>query len=218
MYRIVHLIRRDLMLQKGQRTLLFAIVLSVVAGIVVANSPAFAVGTIMLVAYLMTVYVNAYDFKYNAELGYRSLPVPPATLIISRYLAVVVFAALSLGISIAASLVLRATGVIRLDSGWTLPLVTLTLSAVGLYFAVFFPLYYKLGYMSSRWVNYFLMIGLYIGLGRMQSSGPFSPSIDAPTMREQLSALDLGPVLLAALVLFILSMLLSIRIDRSREL
>ena len=96
--------------------------------------------------------------------------------------------------------------------------MTLTLSAVGLYFAVFFPLYYKLGYMSSRWVNYFLMIGLYIGLGRMQSSGPFSPSIDAPTMREQLSALDLGPVLLAALVLFILSMLLSIRIDRSREL
>ena len=71
--------------------------------------------------------------------------------------------------------------------------MTLTLSAVGLYFAVFFPLYYKLGYMSSRWVNYFLMIGLYIGLGRMQSSGPFSPSIDAPTMRGTAERTGSGP-------------------------
>ena len=29
-----------------------------------------------MASYFIVVYVNAYDFKYNAELGYRSCPSP----------------------------------------------------------------------------------------------------------------------------------------------
>lgn len=46
MYKLVHLIRRDLLVQKRQRTIILPALMSAAAAVILPNSPAFAVGMI----------------------------------------------------------------------------------------------------------------------------------------------------------------------------
>jgi hypothetical protein len=218
MYKLMHLVSRDLLVQKRQRTLVLPALLSITSAIVLPKAPTFAVGTIIMASYFIVVYVNAYDFKYNAELGYRSLPISRASLVVARYLGVVVFALASLAISITASTIFQAVGLFEVDYGWTLPLVGLAFCTLSLYYAVFFPVYFKLGYMKSRWANYILLIVLYGGLGSVRSVGSTDVRLTAPVLSDMFSAPYSAVAVVLCLGAFLLSMALSISLERSREL
>jgi len=220
MSKLIHLVRRDLMVHKRERSLVVPALLCVAAAIFLESTPGFAVGLITTVVYHVVVYTNAYDFKYNVQLGYRSLPIPRASLIVSRYLSALLIFILSTAISILASAAVRTAGLFNVTRGWTLSLVALAFCTVGLYFSVYFPIYFRLGYMKSRWATYFLLLSLYTGLGALQGLGAqvgggavtaqiFSGAVDAPV----LAAAVLGTSAVLALSMFV-----SIKIDQGREL
>lgn len=217
MSKIIHLIRRDFMVQRRQKTFVMPIILSVVAAVILASSPSFAVGTIIMATYFLTIYVNAYDFKYNTELGYRSLPIRRSSLVISRYMAVWVFTGAALAISIAASMVLNFGGWPGVSFQWTLPLVGLTVASIAFYYALFFPIYFQLGYMKSRWANYFAMIALYSVLGALQSRIADESRLPGIVLSEMLNTPLLVILLAIAFAVFILSMLISIKIYSNKE-
>lgn len=217
MSKILHLVRRELLVQKGQRIAVIPVLLGASAAVMLPNSPAFAVATVIMAVYFMAVYVNAYDFKYNAELGYRSLPVRRSTLVVSRYVTVLVLTAAVLAISVLVSLILNRTGLLSVSYGWTGPLLCLSLFGSMLYFALFFPLYFQLGYMKSRWANYFAMLIVYALLGTLQE---FLPAAEEPTalvMTEMLKSPMLLVGLLGGITVFTLSMAVSIKIYSKKE-
>lgn len=85
------------------------------------------------------------------------------------------------------------------------------------YFALFFPLYFQLGYMKSRWANYIAMLTVYGLLGTLQG---YLPTADKPAvvvMSELLKSPVLIVGLLGGLVVFGLSISLSVKIYSRKE-
>lgn len=217
MSKIIHLIRRELLLQKRQRSAFIAVLLGAASAVMLPNSPTFAVATVIMAVYFMTVYTNAFDFKYNAELGYRSLPVSRSTFVISRYVTVLVITGAVLAVSAAVSFVFKQTGWLDVSYTWTWPLLCLSIGSSMVYFALFFPLYFQLGYMKSRWANYIAMLTVYGLLGTLQG---YLPTADKPAvvvMSELLKSPVLIVGLLGGLVVFGLSISLSVKIYSRKE-
>lgn len=215
---MLNLIRKDLIIQKREKTALVALLLGAAAAFLLPDSPTFAVGNIIIATYLMTVYVNAYDYKYNAEIAFVSLPIRRRDMVIGRYVSALIFAALVLFSSVVTSVLFRTMGWFGIREGWTLPLVGLVALAMALYYTLFLPLYFLFGYMKSRWANYLSLVVTYGVLGAIQEIIPTSLTISrAASLTQVLESPLFLVVIFGSLMLFSLSALLSIQIYERKD-
>lgn len=175
------------------------------------------------VAYIFIVGACAVDEKNKSELLLNSLPIDRKHIVLSKYLTALVFLVIGSVTSALTGAVMKIAGLpmpahfIGVEELWGI------FAAITLFTSVYFPLYFKFGYMKTRYITTFLFLftfflpGLLAGL--LKGNEKF-----ARLVRDHFSTLNAGAanwapaILLAAMVLLaVISLLISIKAYRRRE-
>ncbi|HHV65084.1 MAG TPA: ABC-2 transporter permease [Peptococcaceae bacterium] len=226
------LIWKDIQVQKREKTLFIVIFLSLCVGYVMFTNPGIASIQLIVGVYLMITYANAYDYKYNAEIVINSLPVDRKQIVTAKYLSSLVYCLLMLTVALPVGILLSFTGLPG-STGFNLGVVgrfiMLSVFILVLYISFYFPVYYKLGYLNSRWANFIAFFFIFGSIGFIGASGRDLPSYGEPMTRE--TALQYFQGILAgnesmsfyfslmgiSILLLLLSRQLSIAIYRRKE-
>jgi len=161
-----NLILKDILIQK--RTFIFGIfyILILILSFQQVGSPMFLTSVIAF-SYIIIQSACAYDDKNKSDVLLNSLPLNRDTIVISRYISTFVFAAISVVYYI------LLTGVIKL---LRLPFKTYPVSIEGIIGALFaltflsgvyFPIFFKMGYIKSKMVNFVLFFAVFFGIGML---------------------------------------------------
>ncbi|RSK25630.1 ABC-2 transporter permease [Bacillus sp. HMF5848] len=158
------LLYKDILLQK--KLLVFGVVYIMIM-IVAFNQAAEAmfIGSIVALTYMMTLTCCAYDDKNKTDVLLNSLPINKLVVVLSRYVSVFMFAAIAVVYYVAIAFVLK---LIQFPFEAAVPTLEAIIGGlVGLAFinSVYFPIFFRLGYIKSKIVNFVLFFGVFLGLG-----------------------------------------------------
>lgn len=159
-----NLILKDILIQK--RTFLLGIfyILIMILSFQQVGSPMFS-ASVVAFSYIMVQSACAYDDKNKSDILLNSLPLNRDTIVIARYISTFIFAAISVVYYI------LLTGIIKiLDLPFKVYPVSLegiigALFALVLVSGIYFPIFYKVGYIKSKMVNFVLFFGVFFGGG-----------------------------------------------------
>lgn len=159
-----NLILKDILIQK--RTFLLGIfyILIMILSFQQVGSPMFS-ASVVAFSYIMVQSACAYDDKNKSDILLNSLPLNRDTIVIARYISTFIFAAISVVYYI------LLTGIIKiLDLPFKVYPVSLegiigALFALVLVSGIYFPIFYKVGYIKSKMVNFVLFFGIFFGGG-----------------------------------------------------
>lgn len=172
--------------------------------------------------YILIVTACAHDEKNNADTMLNSLPLKRDHIVFARYLSMYVFAFLGIvGYGIITNFIKMINlpiDVYPITYGGLLG----ALGAVTLMNSIYFPVYFKVGYMKSRILNLIMFFGLFFGLANLLNflkSNQQNPFI-YKTMELFMSLSDnqIAFLLVAVfLIILLISLTLSIIFYRNRE-
>ncbi|MGV8983288.1 ABC-2 transporter permease [Clostridium sp.] len=152
-----NLIMKDLRIQRKDKTVFIFLFLNILNIFIFQNNYASTILLCFLSIYLLAVYANAYDFKYNSELMINSLPVNRTIVVAAKYLSVFVFLICAILITLIMGSLLHFIAPTLVNKTISINTIFIEFFIICTYFSVFFPFYYKLGYLKSRWVNFIIM-------------------------------------------------------------
>ncbi|MBO8158167.1 ABC-2 transporter permease [Thermosyntropha sp.] len=209
-----NLILKDFLLQK--KTFLFAFLY--VAVMVIAFRDYGDVASIIVLSYAMLLTACAYDDKSKADMVLNSLPLKRDTIVWARYLSVYVFA---LSMMVFYALLYWVISILPLPvhlaklSGVKAIAALLIIGFLG---SIYFPFYFKLGYMKSRLVNFIVFFLIFGGvmpvLSNFAGSGLPGGMSGLMEVRAEIIA---GLFILLFLCVQVVSVLLSLRFYRARD-
>lgn len=161
-----NLILKDILIQR--KMFLFGVVYIMIMIIAFqkVGSPMFAASVVAL-SYVMTLSACAYDDKNKSDILFNSLPLKKYKIVLSRYLSVYVFAVLSI-----IYYVVIISGINFLGLPFSTYSVTIE-GIVGAFFAlslingIYFPVFFKLGYIKSKIINFIIFFGFFFGFGTL---------------------------------------------------
>lgn len=200
---VFNLIIKDIKVQKKDKSLFIFIFLNILNVFIFQKNYGISLFICFISIYLLTVYANAYDFKYNSELMINSMPVNRKIVVSAKYLSVFLFFICASIITIILCSILHIAlpglvkNMINADS------VIVEFFIISIYYSIFFPVYYRLGYMKSRWANFIIMmiIGGFISIVAQISGGFIKDSIIA----------------VISVLLMLISFFISVRIYSNKE-
>jgi ABC-type transport system involved in multi-copper enzyme maturation permease subunit len=108
---MIHLILKDQQVQKRAKTIFIVLFLRLCIAGILPHNPGLASVQLLLGVYLLIVYANAYDYKYNAEIMINSLPLARRQVVLAKYLSAVIFALFMLSVSIPVSFFFNYLGI-----------------------------------------------------------------------------------------------------------
>jgi len=110
-------------------------------------------------SYLYIVYANALDDKFKTEKSLLSMPIKRSQIVTAKYLGILFYLTAFYGIITILSIlfVFIIPGYSNTSLLSTGHLVQFLLVG-SLYYSIFFPIYFKVGYQKSRWANYISMV------------------------------------------------------------
>lgn len=156
-----NLILKDFALLKNSRLYLMGLLytLFIVFDRGNANS-LFETSTFFLVfiTYIFVNYLNSYDYTYKGDRFVNAFPVSRREVVESRYMSVIVLVGgfFSLAYGLRGLLYLvgypYAKGIVDLLQ------LSVVLLAVGFYYGIMLPLYFKFGFERLRWINFLSFI------------------------------------------------------------
>ncbi|MBW9173622.1 ABC-2 transporter permease [Clostridium estertheticum] len=152
-----NLIMKDIRIQKKDKTVFMFFLLNMVNTFIFQTNYATTILLCFLSIYLLAVYANAYDFKYNSELMINSLPVNRKVVVAAKYLSVFLFLICAIVITLIVGSLFHFVAPNLVSKTIGINTIFLEFFIVCIYFSIFFPFYYKLGYLRSRWVNFIIM-------------------------------------------------------------
>lgn len=161
---MINLILKDILIQK--KTFLWGIfyIVIMVLSFQQAGSPMFS-ASVVAFTYIMVQSACAYDDKNKSDILLNSLPLNRSTVVIARYLSTFIFAI------VAVIYYILLTGIINM-LGLPFKVYPVSLEgAVGTLFAlilitgIYFPIFFKVGYIKSKIVNFILFFGVFVGAG-----------------------------------------------------
>ena len=220
---MTNLLIKDFFVQK--RTFLFALGYSIFV-LVAFQSEVFAESAYimgaMATAYMLVLGACAYEEKNNSDVILNSLPMPRNTIVKARYLSALVFTA-------AAFIIIGLVGFLMRSVGMPIPLRYVKISDVlavvislGLLVSVYFPVYFRYGYIKSRFFNIIIFLLAFfvpaLAAPYFRGMGDFALLNQLGTRIAALAGWQLGVVaVLGVIVAMFLSMLISIKFYEKRE-
>jgi hypothetical protein len=212
---MLNLILKDIAIQK--RTILFGF-LYVTVFVVAFREVAFIAGTVMLV-YMLMQTPCAYDDKSRADLMLNSLPVERGTIVAAKYLAMIVYAAIACAEYLLVYLFVKLSGIPLEVQGFSAEGLIGLLAAAGLFSAIFYPIFFRFGYLKTRYVNV-VIFAAFFGAG----SFALVAFKDSDSLKALFAALESQPgwaIVSAVAGVFLgialVSYLLSVRFYKRRE-
>lgn len=153
------LVYKDFLLQRGGKSIVYMFIMPVISAFALSTEILFVIMPFIAGSYLYIVYANALDDKYNTEKSLLSMPIKRSQIVIAKYLGILfyltAFYMVVLILSISFVLIIPSySSTALMGLGHLVQFITVG----SLYYSVFFPIYFKLGYQKSRWANYISMV------------------------------------------------------------
>lgn len=152
-----NLVIKDISIQKKDKALYIFIFLNMLFIFVFQNNYGISMFLCFLSIYLVTMYANAYDFKYNSELMINSMPVNRKIVVSAKYLSVIIFFIIAEAIILVTGNLIQMVYPGLVTKTININTVFMEFFIVSIYYSIFFPLYFKMGYIKSRWFNFVIM-------------------------------------------------------------
>ena len=217
-----NLMRKDFLVLKKTKALYMLLALAIFSGIMLQSVTYYFLWGMVMSVYFYVVYTGAYDNKYDSEKIFNSLPIDKGNIVLSKYLSAVACLLIAIAVSFATTII------IKLLTGSAIILniaqIGTTLLLTGVYLSVYFPIYFKVGYMNSRWANIAGLIFMFSFSSIISNNSPEVQSFFAKYLGFFVNAIggnsgvDKGIVIVAvALVMLIASTLISLRIYSNKE-
>jgi len=159
------LVYKDFLLQRGTKAFLYMLAMPVLSAFAFSSDLLYVILPYIAGSYLYIVYANALDDKYNSEKVFISMPIKRSTIVGAKYFGMFAYMLGFIAVIGLLSFIIRMIipGFEDIPVlSWSQIVQLVTVGAM--YYSILFPLYFKLGYQKSRWINYFAMIfsaGLY---------------------------------------------------------
>lgn len=160
------LIIKDVLIQKKQ--LIFGI--AYLAFVLVAFQ---GMGEAMLpmglvaVTYMLSMTACAYEEKNKSDLLLNSLPIKRVNIVASKYLSVLIYAVMGILAYIAMITIINLLNMPLKTYPLSLEILIGSLAAVCLMTGIWFPIYFKFGYMKMRVANFVLFFLFFFGSSLM---------------------------------------------------
>lgn len=216
-----NLVFKDLIIQK--KTLIFSVIYALVFILAFQfyNSPGIVFTMVPLfIAYMLLMGACGYDDKNKCDIMLNSLPINRIDLVISKYLSTLVFMFIGVILTFLISTVLNLFGLSHLNRtiniedilGFSISIIILS--------SFYFPVYFKLGYQKSRYVNisvFMLFLIVPSILSKIIVKGSTPPSFIL-YLNSQPDWLISSFIIVIAIIVLLISMLLSIKLYINKDL
>ncbi len=163
------LVLKDLLPIKREKSVLLWIAASLANVFLIGSGSFWSYYLAIIPFYVIETYARAYDFRYGQDLYYLSLPVSRKDFVLARYLLVWTIVASTLVITAALG------GILALAGTGAHPMTASFAGKVALAAALFsglqLPVYFKFGYMKSRFINIVLFALLFGSIGALKALG-----------------------------------------------
>lgn len=218
------LVRKDLLLQRKTFfiALAYAAVIFASFSRTDASKEIFNIGSIAI-AYLFISYSLSYDDKNNSLVILNSLPVKREEIVIAKYISLAVFGGIGIVIMSLFGFLVKLSGLFICEiniSSYSIMKIFIILLAM---YSLFFPLYFKFGYLKLNIVNMFMFFIAIFGIQLMNYiSSNFKENALVNLLVDFLSNSSQQIIYLAALasvlIITALSASISVKIYNSRNL
>lgn len=221
---MLNLIMKDIVIQK--KTLLYTFLYTIFLSITFSSLKPIGMGLYVLCPVVTTYFfitssVN-YDEKNKSEIVLNSLPLNRDAIVISKYISIFVFAIICIIYSISIGFVekiIRLPLVVRLFSLLDIILVLISVCIFG---AIFFPVYFKFGYIKSKIFNTMLFMIIFFVPTMIINYAIESPNNILVQkfnyfITNTSSFAKNSLVLIIGSIIFLISLMISIRIYNNKE-
>jgi len=216
-----HLILKDLLVQK--KTIAIGLVYIIFFIIALQQVvPIIYVTAIMGFSYMLVMTACAYDDKSKGDILMNSLPIRRTQVVLAKYLSVYVYMALGTVAYVLFIAIIRNTGIPVTTHPITLENFIAALITVTLMMGIYFPIFFKLGYIKSRFLPFILFFAFYTGisaLGQLVEKNRHQPWAEGiyRFLTSQSDTTAFLMLLAGVLILGLVSYSLSLRFYRNRE-
>ncbi|MBE6044419.1 MULTISPECIES: ABC-2 transporter permease [Clostridium] len=118
--------------------------------------------SIVMLSYISILYSNGYDEKYKINIALNSMPINKKDIVRAKYLSLILRVLIVSCVIIIFTLILNRLGVkatVRTATFWDF---ILSFNLLGIFYSVYYPLYYKFEYNKFRIINMILYIILLV--------------------------------------------------------
>lgn len=160
MSNMFNLVWKDFLLLK--KVLWFAPIYSLGMGIAFSNMNAGALSASTIgVSYMLMIQACARDDKNKSEIMLNSLPLRRRDIVLAKYLSIFPYAILGILSYLLTQSVISVTGIPITLGNLSLEGVIGVLVAIIGMISIYFPIYFKLGYLRSNIIATFLFLGIF---------------------------------------------------------
>jgi hypothetical protein len=220
MYRLV---LKDILIQK--KTLIITMIYAAFFILIFHGSlgagSAYTAGSVVM-SYLLIMYGTAYDDKNKADFLFNSFPVKREDIVLAKYVSAFTFTIIASITCAVFVFIIKVSGIINLSRFYNLSDFFGTLVGVGFISSLYYPVFFKLGYMKARLLNFFLFLVLGvvppIFTQAIKSFASKKQVLEIVQKLSNKSDLMIGTGLaLFAVILILFSIALSMQFYRKRE-
>ncbi|MGI6706559.1 MAG: ABC-2 transporter permease [Clostridia bacterium] len=216
-----HLILKDLLLQKKTVAISLVYIIFFIFALQQVGPVAY-VTAIMGFSYMLVVTACAHEDKSNGDTLMNSLPIRRSQVVLAKYLSVYIYMALGTIAYVLFIALIRNTGIAVTTHPITLENFITALITVTLMMGIYFPIFFKLGYIKSRFLPFILFSALYTGmsaLGQLMEKNRHKPWAEGIYRFLTSQSDTTAPLMLLAgvLILALISYGLSLHFYRNRE-
>lgn len=220
---MINLIWKDILIQK--KTFIYAILYGFFAMVAFPASLSASGGYMfsgISIVYLLIIYANAYDEKNRSEVIINSLPVNRDSIVIAKYLSIILYLVIGVVISAVAGLIVTQLGFIEnMRIIGIVDILTVFISACLMY-SIYYPVYFKFGSLKLKLFNvamYMLFLFVPNILTSYIQENPDNGLINKIThfFKNTNSLVLQGGLAIIVLLLLFVSMLISIKVYKNKE-
>ena len=177
----------------------------------------------MMLSYMYLLGGLGQDDKNNSEFLLNSLPVSRESIVYAKYLSVIIFGAIAIILTMGGAFIMSSIGLSKVQGNMKIEHIVGFISALTIFMAINFPLYFKYGYAKLRYLNMgifmlFLVAPIIIKLinDNINFNNPFILSIKEKIL--SLSDAQIGIVIICiVLFIYLLSLAISLNIYKKKE-
>lgn len=217
---MLNLVFKDILIQK--KSFLVAILYGAVFTFTFSNTntpETIFIAVPSVIGYLFVTYACAYDDKNKSEIMLNSLPISRKDIVLSKYLSIILYVLIGVCISFIFTTSFKYLGFGHINRFMTLEDVVGAIIVISLLSSIYYPIYFKFGYLKSKYLSTFMLVGtLFIPTAIVELAGKSTSA----NIIEYLSKVPEGilrfSIILILIVIALLSASLSLKIYLNRDL
>lgn len=213
---MLNLIMKDIFIQK--KTLIYALAFTVLASTSFFNMSPNGFNLYVLspiaISYMCIFFALSYDDKNKSEIVLNSLPLKRTDIVISKYISIIVFAAIAIIFSIFIGGIGMIAGLSKFTRFINFYDITRVLATVCIFYSIIFPVYFKFGAIKTQILTVILML-----IPMLIFTNPNSALVEKLSYFVDNTS-RLGQVffaLMTALIFFLISLLISLKVYSKKE-